>query len=111
MDEASKHIADCLLAAIEKGGAILTSGGVDGVPTIHDIAGQYHNSVRHLGFGFFDGKTPSGTFSFCGGGAMYSIRGQDDTWLVSWTYLRASPEVLADLGYDLAAVVAALEAI
>lgn len=98
-----------LLDEVRGGGAVLTGGAIHpDIPTIHDVGHQGGkrlkslDEVRHLGFGFFEGNTPSGKFSFDAGGAM---RHEAD---FSWTPLRADPGVLSDLGYDLGRVERAL---
>lgn len=80
----------------EEDAAILTAGTIHkDIPTIHDFyPARYYKSIDHMGFGFFEGRTESGTFSFDGGGAM-----RRNGW-ISWTPLRATKEVLADLGYS-----------
>jgi len=77
------------------------------IPTMHNFTNGYHSSVRHCGFGLFIGRTPSGKFSFDGGSSMMNER-LNDSYLFSWTPLRASQEVLDELGYDRGAVEAAL---
>jgi len=85
-------------AMLENHQAVLTAGE-HGIPTIHDFAGKYHSTVQHRGFGWFEGSTEHGKFDFDAGGLMESARDEDGTWL-AFTQLRASTEVLADLGYD-----------
>ncbi|GAH82817.1 unnamed protein product, partial [marine sediment metagenome] len=74
----------------------------------------YYKSIRHQGFGFFEGRTEHGEFSFDGGGAMrhvstgrYDEKGRrlpGPYESLSWCPLSAEPEVLEDLGYDVEAV-------
>lgn len=107
-----------LLAKLEAGDPILMVGLGDDVPTIHNFyPGKYFESIRHLGFGSFEGRTEHGTFYFNGGGAMSSITVSDllkdsRPGLLGWTYLSTdNKEVLADLGYDVEKVKAELRAI
>lgn len=74
------------------------------IPDIHNFyPKKYYKSIRHLGFGFFEGRTEHGTFSFDGGGAMRHIQGEKE-W-ISWTPLRVENEkVLEDLGYNIEVV-------
>jgi len=94
-----------LLGQVEKGTPILTAQDIHhDVPTIHNFAHQYHDSVEHLGFGFFEGSTEHGKFSFDAGGAM------NHTGDVSWTELRTDNDaVLRDLHYDINRVKRALQ--
>lgn len=91
-----------LLAMLEKGEPILIVGldRVD-VPTIHNFyPKKYYETIQHLGWGFFEGRTEHGKFSFDGGGAMHHHHFGDETWL-SWSPLRVdNPEVFKDLNYD-----------
>lgn len=73
------------------------------VYTLHNLdsikhGGKYYASVRHLGFGCFEGRTENGKFDFCGGGAM--VRYDFDGKFISYTHLNGSEEILQDLGYD-----------
>lgn len=85
-----------LLRYVEEGDAILTAGEIhEAIPTIHNFYPQkYYTSIKHLGFGFFEGETEQGKFSFDAGGAMHR------NGRISWTLLRAKENVLKDLGYD-----------
>lgn len=99
-----KTTCDRLLDVLRSGSPVLTGGDqIEGVPSIQGFPGKYHPSVRHLGYGCFRGTTEHGEFSFDGGSSMYR---EDD---LSWTKLSASDEVLADLGYDIPKVIAAIE--
>jgi len=100
---------------LEKGQAVLVANDVYELPTIHDFyrhdpekSEGYHKSIKHHGFGFFEGETEHGKFSFDGGGAMRHVSagsyGEEDYESLSWCPLRAEPEVLEDLGYDVDAV-------
>ena len=92
-----------LLKEIQGGTAVLTAQDIHkDVPTLHNFAGKYHDSVNHHGDGMFAGKTEHGMFSFDAGGAMTR------TGDVSWTNLYADDAVLKDLGYDLKKVEKAL---
>lgn len=73
------------------------------VPTIHNFAKKYHDSVEHLGYGCFRGRTEHGEFDFDAGGAMNHDGG------ISWTTLQADEHVLRDLGYDIRKVERALQ--
>jgi len=106
-----------LLRQVENGGAILTAGRIHpDIPIIQEVGHQEGmplkclSEVKHLGFGFFRGETQHGEFSFDGGGAMNQVK-DGDKWLFGWTSLRASAEVLGDLGYDLDKVAQALESL
>lgn len=78
------------------------------IRSIHNFCSkEIRESVRHCGFGFFEGNTPAGKFSFDAGGAR-----QRATYCggsVAWTPLRASPEVLQDLNYNFEEVATALQ--
>ena len=90
---------------IGSGRPILTAQEIHrDIPTIHNFAGKYRDTLDHVGCGMFEGKTEHGKFEFEGGGAMHRA-GQ-----ISWTTLRASsPVVFRDLGYDIQKVKRALE--
>jgi len=95
---------EVLMKAVMRGTKILTAGEIhDDIPTIHSIGGKYRRSVKHLGFGCFEGETPHGKFTFDGGGAMTRSHG------TAWTYLSADDAVTRDLGYDIRKVKKALE--
>ena len=89
-----------LIEKVRDGQAILVAGLENPqVPTIHNFCPEkYRPSIRHLGFGFFEGKTEHGEFSFDAGGAMREYRGKG--WWIAWTPLRAEKAVLEDLGYS-----------
>lgn len=101
-----------IMELLEKGIPIIVAGGEDyGVPSLHNFyrqnpekTEQYWQSVNHLGFGLFSGRTESGKFDFEAGGAMRWVEDGDKT--VCYSAIGASPEVLADLNYDLVAVIA-----
>lgn len=96
---------------------ILVVGLGDRIPNIHSFCPkQYRDSIKHLGFGFFEGSTEHGTFSFDAGGAMGEIRiDEASSWSLgghslAWTYLRVDhPDVIKDLGYDTETVKAELQ--
>jgi len=103
-----------MLVFLGRGKAVLVASDRHGLPTIHDFYRRepeksegYHKSIRHCGFGFFEGRTEHGEFSFDAGGAMRLAKAgapeEGYEWL-SWSPLRAEPEVLKDLGYDIEAV-------
>jgi len=78
------------------------------IPTIHDISHRQGcrlrctTEVRHAGWGLFVAEIGGKRFSFDGGGAMR----RSETF--SWTPLRFDAPALAELGYDVEAVRAAL---
>ena len=78
------------------------------IPTVHDISHREgcrlrcDTELRHAGFGLFLAEVGGKRFSFDGGGAM--IRAET----FSWTPLRFDKPGLAELGYDVEAVRAAL---
>jgi hypothetical protein len=100
-----REVLEHLLEKLEKGEAVLIVGLADDkrIPTIHNFyPKKYWESIEHHGWGFFEGKTEHGTFSFDGGGAMIHHSwndGKSPRW-ISWSPLRANQEVLKDLGYD-----------
>ena len=98
-----------LLNMVKEKQPILVMGlGNKNVRTIHNFCNrEIHKTVKHCGFGFFEGNTPKGTFSFDAGGAMHgeTFRGGR----LSWTPLRASSEVLEYLDYDFGEMVTALQ--
>jgi len=105
-----KEILTQLLSQVEQGSAILivSSPPVSDVPTIHNFCTpEVHKTVQHCGFGFFEGRTEKGSFSFDGGGAM--TRYSFPEGYLSYSPLRASEEVLDELGYSLAKVSEALQ--
>ena len=100
--EARKDILQNLLSKLERGEPVLIIGlNRECVPSIHNFyPKKYYGSIQHRGWGFFEGRTEHGTFSFDGGGAMQHHHFEDGTWL-SWSSLRVdNPEVLKDLEYD-----------
>ena len=104
-----------ILERLERGEAVLLAGsGTSGIPGIHSFYPQkYYSSIEHCGFGFFEGKTENGKFSFDGGGLMRHVQageGEDMKYL-SWTPLRAERAVLEDLGYDFQAAIEAVKEI
>ena len=106
-----------LLIGLDAYGAVLTAARIHAdVPTIHDINNrkgarlQTKTEVKHLGFGFFEAMTESGKLTFEGGGALRRAPNGENSDL-GWCPLYADPGVLDDLGYDRAAVRAALESI
>ena len=99
--ETLRQVYGRLLKLVEDGEAILVVGtGHKDAYTIHNFyPRKYYESIKHCGFGFFEGRTEHGKFSFDGGGFMRHPKIASGKW-ISWTPLRASPEVLKDLGYD-----------
>ena len=96
-----------MLSYLEEGQAVVVASDSHGLPTLHNFykqdpekTEQYRKTIKHLGFGYFKGHTENGEFEFCGGGAMNYARAEDGTYL-SWTTVNGSPEVLADLDYDI----------
>lgn len=80
------------------------------MPDIHNFyPKEYYTSIRHLGFGFFEGKTEHGTFSFDAGGAMRHFRFQDKTWLSISPLRTENSQVLQDLKYNFETVKEELE--
>jgi len=105
-----KEVLAMLLEKVEQGKPVLIVGLNDlRIPTIHNFyPKKYYESIEHRGFGFFEGRTEHGTFSFDGGGEMnhYDLGGD---W-ISWSPLRPeNPEVLKDLEYDFEKVKTALK--
>jgi len=117
-----RQVWETILSLLEKGQAVLVASDEHGLPTIHNFyrrdpekGDRYRKSIKHCGFGFFEGETERGEFSFDGGGAMrhvstgrYDEKGRRLSGTpyesLSWCPLRTSPEVLEDLGYDVDAV-------
>ena len=103
---------------------VLTAGTIhDDIPTINSISTREGATLRctrevvHIGYGCFRGGVPSGQFTFDGGGAMYKVRTEADKYDFSYTYLTPGTrcqdhtKVLLELGYDRAAVLAALKSL
>jgi len=108
-----KEVLAMLLQKVEQGKAILIVGLNDPrIPTIHNFyPRKYYESIEHQGFGFFQGKTEHGTFSFDAGGAMNHYILDGGGW-ISWSPLRPENlEVLKDLEYDFEKVKVALKEI
>ena len=105
-----REILEKLLQKVREKKAILVVGlNNPDIPTIQNFCNkEIHRTVRHCGFGFFEGSTEQGTFSFDAGGAMIHHQFPSGTHL-SWTPLRATAEVLEVLGYDFQKVENALE--
>lgn len=73
------------------------------------VDGRFWKSVRHLGFGTFEGRTPHGAFRFEGGGAMSHYSFPDKSW-ISYSLMQVeSEEVLKDLNYPFEEVEQALK--
>ena len=104
-----REILGLLLIKIRKRNPILIVG-LDNpdIPTIHNFyPKEYKESIRHCGYGFFEGQTEKGEFSFDAGGAMRHHEFEGG-WL-SWSPLRAADDVLDLLGYDFEKVEKALQ--
>lgn len=107
MHEVIREQWEAMLSLLEEGRAVVVASDSYGLPTLHNFYKQdpekrYFPTIRHLGFGHFKGETESGEFGFCGGGAMSFARAGDGTYL-SWSEVTGTPEVLADLDFDLEA--------
>ena len=103
-ESAFKGYSVLLSYVVGKHTPILTAQDIHkDIPTIHNFAKKYHDSVEHLGYGCFRGNTEHGEFDFDAGGAMNHDGG------ISWTVLTADANVLRDLGYDLHKVERALK--
>ena len=105
-----KEVLTKLLEMVRQRKPILIVGLNDlDVPTIHNFCPkEYRSSIRHCGYGFFEGKTEKGTFSFDAGGAMVHYEFKEG-WL-SWSPLRVGNDgVLELLGYDFKKVEVALQ--
>lgn len=98
MNTEMREAWETMLSYLEEGRAIIVAGDRHGdLPELNGfnkVEGKDYGS-RHLGFGYFEGRTEHGRFEFCGGGAMNRVGNE-----LGWSPLDASPEVLADLGYD-----------
>lgn len=107
-----KECLEELLEIVQDGwGCILVVSNVEipNIPTIHNFyPKKYCDSIKHYGLGLFGGRTERGEFSFDAGGAMHNL--QYDGGYLAWSPLRASAEVLKDLGYDIKKVERALKA-
>lgn len=107
MHEEIREQWEAMLSLLEGGRAVVVASDSYGLPTLHNFYKQdpekterYRQTIKHLGFGHFKGETESGEFGFCGGGAMSFARAEDGTYL-SWSEVTGTPEVLADLDFDL----------
>jgi len=56
--------------------------------------------VRHAGYGVFLARVGTRDISFCGGGAMTTVRDDDGEYMFSYTALGATQEQLDSMGYD-----------
>jgi len=79
------------------------------IPTIHSFCPrEYRDSIAHCGFGFFEGKTEKGTFSFDAGGAMVQCNFEGGS--LSWTPLRVENDAILELlGYNFHKIEVALQ--
>lgn len=98
-----------LLDHVNQGTAVLTAGRIhENIPTIHDVSHRdgarlkTDSEVGHFGFGHFEALVGTQNVAFAGGGLM------NRTESFSWTVLRANPNQLHVMGYDLAEVKDAL---
>lgn len=104
-----KQVYETLLKFVTDKAPVLTSVKLhEDIPTIHEIGGEYRSSVNHIGFGCFVGKTPSGEFTFDGGGAMAKVEASDGK-VIGYTALSGTKRVLEDLNYDIDKVITALK--
>ena len=94
---------------VGRGHGVLTGPKIHpDIPTLGEShSWPFHSTVRHIGFGFFEGTATSGKYEFEGGGAMRRATDDEGNY-VSWTPVRGDPAVLSELGYDLGAVERAL---
>jgi len=99
-----------LLRKLEAGTPLIIVGlGDPRIPNLHNFHPEkYRGTVRHLGFGYFEGETEHGKFSFYAGGAMTHYHFDNGEWLSYSPIMVDSPEVLKDLGYDFNRVIQAL---
>ena len=104
-----------ILEKLERGEAVLLAGsGISGIPGIHNFYPQkYYPSIKHCGFGLFEGRTEHGKFSFDGGGTMRHVQAGEgeNRKSLSWTPIRAEGVVLEDLGYDFQAAIEAVRSL
>lgn len=63
------------------------------------VEGRFWKSVKHLGFGCFEGRTPHGKFGFEGGGAMSHYSFPGGSWISYSVMTVENEEVLNDLNY------------
>jgi hypothetical protein len=103
---------EAMLETLNGTTGVLTSHEIHpDIPTIHQVGHREgcrlkcDTAVRHCGWGLFVAEVKGKKFSFDGGGAMRRCEG------FSWTALRFDAPCLEELGYDVAAVRAALEAL
>ena len=106
MENKIREAWEKMLSYLEEGRAVVVAQDDQGLPTLHNFYKQdpekverYRSTIKHQGFGYFEGHTESGKFQFCGGGAMHHV--QTDSGYLSWSPVDGSPEVLADLDYDI----------
>lgn len=107
MDAKIREAWETMLSYLEEGRAVIVARDDLGLPTLHNFykqdpekTKQYRSTIKHLGFGYFEGHTENGKFEFNGGGAMMYAKAEDGTYL-SWSPVDCSAEVLADLDYDM----------
>ncbi len=107
MDAKIREEWETMLSYLESGRAVIVASDSHDLPTLHNFykqdpkkVEQYRSTIKHLGFGSFVGATEHGGFRFYGGGAMNSVRDATGRYF-SWSPVDCSPEVLADLDYDI----------
>ncbi len=107
MNSVIREAWETMLSYLEDGRAVIVASDSHGLPTLHNFykqdpekTEQYRGTIKHQGYGFFFGETENGRFEFCGGGAMQSVRDETGKYF-SWSAVDASPEVLADLDFDI----------
>ncbi len=107
MHEVIREQWEAMLSLLEEGRPVVVASDSYGLPTLHSFYKQdpekterYRQTIKHLGFGHFRGETENGQFGFCGGGAMSFARDPDGDY-ISWSEVTGTPEVLADLDFDL----------
>ena len=107
-----KQAYAAMLEALSGTTGVLTSHEVHpDIPTVHQVGHREgcrlkcDTEVRHAGWGLFLAEIGGTRLSFDGGGAMHRSEG------FSWTPLRCDAPCFEALGYDVAAVRAALEAL
>lgn len=104
-----KEVLEYLLKNIQDGTPFIIIGlrseELSKKVSIAGVVGSYE--AEHKGDGFFAGETKNGEFSFDGGGAMVSPKLPKGDEL-TYSTVRASPEVIKELGYPFKEVEGAL---
>lgn len=112
MDAEARSKVALLMASVHEKEPVLFAGSFGSILddyTIQAFPRRWHDTVSHLGFGCFEGKTHRGKFSFDGGGAMMRIQNGEGKHVFSYTRLRAEPHVIEEMEYDFNAVCLALK--